>query len=164
MEVQYQRTFSDYQETVAVRRIRSLDRKVVFVLAFCLIYILGMIVLMSFGLSQALASVAIIGGTILLGSVWSAVFHVWLKHDFRRHPNLALPESVRIDDIGLHAESEEPTGTTKWQAYSKFRETQNLFLLYLGPRLVQALPKRAFSVEQLEQFRRLVGTKLEGRG
>jgi hypothetical protein len=67
---------------------------------------------------------------------------------------------MRIDEAGLHADSEISEGTVRWAAYNGFRETQNLFLLDLGPRAFHALPKRAFSGEQMGEFRRLADANL----
>ncbi len=156
----FQRTFSDYKETLATQYAKSLRAKVTIAVLLCLFYILGVIVLMSLGLTQAQGSVGMLVGSLVLGMGLALAHSVWLKRDFRRHPNFDRPQNLRIDSSGLHSETAAWSGDTKWEAYVKYRETEHLFLLYLGARSVEVIPKRAFSGEQLREFRRLVGTKL----
>jgi len=161
IEIYYQRTFDDYQEAVAAQRSKSLRLKIVGVVVAVALYLVGVIVLMSFGRSQGLAVLVTAVGLPLLAKSVSYAYRIWLRRDFRRHPSIALPEKTCIDEAGLHSDSEVAYGTTKWTAYNGFRETQNLFLLYLGPRMAHVLPKRAFSTEQLEEFRRLADANLQ---
>jgi len=162
MEIQYQCTFSDYQEVVAAQQLRPLRRKIAFALLACLIYILGSFALVSLGLTQPRAFFAMFGVFLLLGLTSLVSRPFWLKRDFCRHPNFARPERVQIDETGAHFESEVFNGETKWLPYVKCQETQNLFLFYLGARAVQPIPKRAFSTDLVKEFRRFVREKLPG--
>jgi hypothetical protein len=83
-----------------------------------------------------------------------------LKRDFKKHPNFSRDCSVQVNETGLHSQSDVSTGETKWAAFVKFRETRNLFMLYLGGRMFKVIPKRAFSAAQLEEFRELLRQKL----
>jgi len=160
MEVRFQRTLGDYLEVIAAQRVTSLRRKILYVLAFIPVYILGVILLMSFGLTQAQGSLALLAGMIILGRLISFAYSRWLRRDFKRHPNFALPVRMWFDDSGVHSESDAWSAVTKWTAYLGRRETKNLFLLYLGARLADVIPKRAFSSDELIEFRKLVIAKL----
>ena len=160
MEIQYQCTFCDYEEVFAAQQLRSLGRKIAFALLGCLIYMVGAFVLVTLGLTQPRAFLAMFGGFFLLTLPFLVSRPFWLKRDFRRHPNFGRPERVRIDETGLHFESEVWNGETKWRAYVRCQETENLFLLYLGARTIRPIPKRAFSADQLEQFRQFVRKNL----
>jgi hypothetical protein len=165
VEIQYQRTFEDYREAAAAQRAKLTWRgKVIGVVIFVPLYILLVILLMSFGMRQGAAVLSIAVGLPLLASLVSYGYRSWLKRDFRRHSSIGLPEVARIDDIGLHIESDVGGGTAKWRGYTKFKETQNLFVLYLGPRMAHVLPKRAFSHKELGEFRRLVDANLQQVG
>jgi hypothetical protein len=159
MEIQYRCTFSDYEEVFAAQQLRPLRRKIAFALLACLIYMLGSFALVSLGLTQPRAFFAMFAAFLVLGLTSLVSRPFWLKLDFRRHPNFARPERVRIDETGLHFESEVWNGETKWLAYVKCQETQNLFLLYLGARAVQPIAKRAFSTDQVKEFRQFVREK-----
>ena len=65
-----------------------------------------------------------------------------------------------LKDEGLYGTSAIGEGTAKWSAFSKLRETPNLFMLYMGARMFRVIPKRAFSPSQLEEARALLRTKL----
>jgi hypothetical protein len=162
MEIRYQRNFNDYQEAFAAQQTKPLGRKMAFALFWCVIYVLGSAALVSLGMKQAYAMMTVIVCTLISGLGFYVIRPYWLRRDFNRHPNFARPVQMQIDDAGLESESEVWVGRAKWGAYVKYSETENLFLLYLGARLVEAIPKRAFSGEQMEEFRRLVRTKLSG--
>lgn len=160
MEVRFQRALADYVEAIAAQRVTSLRRKILCAFAFIPFYVLGVILLMSFGLTQGQGSIALLAGIIALGGLASFVYSRWLKRDFRRHPNFTLPIRMWFDDSGVHSESEAWSGVTKWSAYVSRRETKNVFLLYLGVRSADVIPKRAFSSEELAEFRKLIAAKL----
>jgi hypothetical protein len=156
MEIRFQRNFSDYREALAGQRVKSLRLKILVAVSLCLIYIIGDVVLVSLGLTLGMSTVTVLAGSLILAKGLSFAHSLWLRRDFRRHPNFARPVQMQIDDAGLHSESDVWSGHTKWDTYVKYGETENLFLLYLGARSVEVIPKRAFSGEETEEFRRLV--------
>jgi hypothetical protein len=101
---------------------------------------------------------------LLLAAFWLGYPFVYipfkLRRDFRKHPNFARECQVHVDDDGLRSQSDVSTGETKWEAFVKFRETPNLFMLYLGGRMSKVIPKRAFAASQVEEFRELLRRKL----
>jgi hypothetical protein len=86
-----------------------------------------------------------------------------LRRDFKKHPNFSRQCSLHVDENGLRSESDVSSGETKWEAFVKFRETPNLFMMYFGGRMFKAIPKRAFSAPQLEEFRDLLRSKLPAK-
>jgi hypothetical protein len=80
-----------------------------------------------------------------------------------QHPNLARQYLLRVDDGGWEKIGEISQGGGKWAAYTKFRETPNLFMIYRGARTFSMIPKRAFTVSQLGEFRELISNKLPGK-
>jgi hypothetical protein len=64
---------------------------------------------------------------------------------------------LTVENEGLKLSSDVSQSAAKWEAYTKFRETPNLFVLYAGPRLFYSFPKRFFTPEQLAKFRELAG-------
>jgi YcxB-like protein len=119
--------------------------------------------LVNFGFRQGVAAVtrAILFSGLLL--VYRFVgFPLWLCRDFRRHPNFSRQQTLRVDEDGLYKRSEVGQSETKWFAYTRFRETQNLFVLYLGERQAEVVPKRALSNAQLDELRQLLRKKIPG--
>ena len=67
-----------------------------------------------------------------------------------------------VDAEGLKTEGELERRETRWPAFTKYRETENLFILYEGARLLRVFPKRAFSSQELDEFRALLASKITG--
>jgi len=169
METQFQRSYSDYLEIVAAQRVRSSrPRRIAFNIAFLLILLFGIFILVSLRLTLAQATVAMLGGSFILariaGAVSTARLNRWLKRDFALNPGFARKSNARVDDGGLYLEGEDGNSYTKWLAFVKYQETPNLFLLYVGTRSLHAIPKRAFSPEQLEEFRRIIRIRIPTNG
>jgi hypothetical protein len=160
LEIQFQRNFADYQELFAAQARKSLRFKITFVLIFFLLYILASAGLVFLGLAQSRAFLAIFIVITLAGAVFACVRPYWIRRDFEKHPNFARPVRLQISEAGIHSESDAWTDDTKWNAYLYYRETENLFMLYLGSRSVEAIPKRAFSAQQLAEFREFVRANL----
>jgi hypothetical protein len=161
MEVQYQCNMADYKEALVTHRRKPLKRKILETLLAWALIIFGTFVFVSLGARQGAASLAVI---ITLFFLWIGyrlvVLPLWIGRDFRRHPNFVREQLLRIDEEGLHSKSEIGQSEKKWLAYTEHRETQNLFILHLGARLFEVIPKRAFSSTQLDEFRKLLRTKL----
>ena len=88
---------------------------------------------------------------------------VYLKRDFRRHPNLAREYLLRIDEEGICFKCDVSQEEKSWSAFTKWGETRNVFLVYLGARLFDIIPKRAFSDPELNEFRKLLSRHLPGK-
>lgn len=85
---------------------------------------------------------------------------LWFRRDFRKRPNFGHAQTLRADGDGLQYASDLGQSEVKWNAFAKFRETPNLFMLYSGARMFQVVPKRAFEGTQLEEFRTVIQDNL----
>ncbi len=75
-----------------------------------------------------------------------------IKRSYKKHKS--EPVTVKIDEKGIWMASSTAESVLKWDYFSWFSQTQNLFLLFRGTSLSIILPKRAFANEaDLEQFR-----------
>jgi hypothetical protein len=65
-----------------------------------------------------------------------------------------------FDDEGTVATF--PTGESRldWRAYTKYKETGSLFLLFFSPYRYTSIPKRAMSPEQIEELRGLLKARI----
>jgi hypothetical protein len=79
---------------------------------------------------------------------------------FRRHfrdtPNFALKQFLVTGEDGLLTRSDAGQIENKWSAYTKFQETPNLFIFWMGAAKWEGIPKRAFSALELDEFRELL--------
>ena len=67
---------------------------------------------------------------------------------------------MSCNDVGIEIEDESEKQETKWAAFTKFQETENLFILYKVGKL-QVVPKRFFAQNELEEFRSLLVKKIQ---
>jgi YcxB-like protein len=71
--------------------------------------------------------------------------------------------SLQVTESGLELENAKVNIKVKWQFYSHFLETKNLFLIYPceSANLPHLFPKKAFNREQRQVFRELVCSKIQ---
>ncbi len=163
MEVRYSCNRADYAEVLTAAGATTLGRKMFGAVIGIVLIILSLATVVNLGLSQRIAAaIGIILFPALMLVYKFVVFPWWVRRDFRGHPNFSRDQTVRIDEHGLHKGGEVGQSETKWAAYERFGETQNLFLLYLGERSIEAVPKRSFSNEQLEELRQLLRKEVPG--
>ncbi len=94
--------------------------------------------------------------------LWFAIFR-FLRTAHRRswdaQPHLRLPQALEQTERGLRftVDGGRSTFDATWPAFTKFRESQNLFLLYLSDVSFEMVPKRALAEPgQVEAFRQLL--------
>lgn len=163
MELKYKCDLHDYEEALVTPEAKPLGRKMLVAVVAGILAVAGILVLTILGFSQGAATVTIIALWMGLVLVCRALPPLWIRGDFRRHPNFSREHRLVVNDEGVHYESEAGQGDTKWLAYTRCRETPNLFVLHLGARSFQVVPKRAFAGSQLEDFRQLVQRKLASK-
>jgi hypothetical protein len=160
MEIQYQCGLQDYLEAQYAHYRRSAAFYVVAACILGFVGILGAYQLLTEGYPQGSPLLAI----VVLWALLRFVFRpLCFRRDFRKHPNFAIPQTLRVEENGVSHRSDLGQSETKWNAFTKFRETPNLFMIYSGARLFHVVPKRAFERSQLEDFRQLVQHKLPSK-
>jgi hypothetical protein len=102
---------------------------------------------------QALAAIAV-GLFLLLRLRLSAKFS--FKRDFANQGKVETAAS----QSGIRFLSAKGTGDLSWDAFVRFAETKNLFVLYLQSRLLNIIPKRGFAPQDLPEFRQLLQRNL----
>lgn len=60
---------------------------------------------------------------------------------------------MMCNDQGVEIEDEMEHQEIKWGAFTRFQETDNLFILHKGGGRVQVIPKRCFTENQVDEFR-----------
>ncbi len=159
MDVQYQCSLKDYVEA---------QNAVLKASAGYYILVLGGGVSLAFGLFLEYRS----GFARAIPALFLALF--WLgyptillpakfKREFKKNPNFPRACLLHVDDDSLRTSSDVSTSETKWVAFTKFRETPNVFLIYFGRNIFRVIPKRAFAAPQLEEFRELLRRKLPAK-
>src|SRR5947209_3218919 len=83
---------------------------------------------------------------------WTAMVRNAYKRDRRLHQNF----QAEITEGGIEASTLNASSRYAWDAFRRWSETANLFLLFQGPKTYSPYPKRAFSIEEAEEFRMLL--------
>ncbi|HVG90941.1 MAG TPA: YcxB family protein [Alphaproteobacteria bacterium] len=103
----------------------------------------------------------LIGASIFLLLLHLVIPSLMFARVYRRNSRLFGMRTVTVNDTGIVSDHQLGHTESAWNMYEKFRETQNLFLLYQSADIVGIVPKRAFaSPADLEQFRTLIASKI----
>ena len=157
MEIDYQCTLSDFLEVARQQKSFLYYFYWVVVVLFLLT---GFLSLSTGGSSQDVRMFVIAGAAL----AWPVIIRpISLRRHFRTIPNFVLRQRLIAGEEGLLTTSDAGRNESKWSAYSKFQETPNLFILWMGPGMFEAIPKRALSPPQLDEFRSLVTRHLPAR-
>jgi hypothetical protein len=78
----------------------------------------------------------------------------------RRPPSAQGEIAITFDDAGTRATY--PTGKSEleWRAYTRYKETEHGFLLFLSSYRLVFIPKRVMSPEQVRELRSLLSSHL----
>jgi len=159
LEIQFECNYADYRETMQFSLKRTVGYYVLLVLGIGSVLI-GSLVAYRADLKSGLV-------LQLLGLFWLSwpviIRPLWLRRDYQKNPNFSVSQVVRVNDEGLHTVSDISDGAAKWSAFTRFDETENLFMLRMGARLFRVIPKRALSTAQVDELRELLRSKLHAR-
>ena len=114
---------------------------------------------------------------ILIGEIWIFFFFVilgivanplfnpiqryYLAYTWDSQPSIREPITIEVTKEGVSLYSPYFQSHLKWQIYTRFIETKNLFMVYQSKRFFNLFPKRAFrNHEQVNEFRELLRTMI----
>lgn len=160
LEIQYQCSLDDYREAFRAHQNRSVGHRILAGAAFGIVYICVFAVMVNCGFSEGKAFLSVGIFWLSLWALARLLVPVWIKRDFRNHPNFSRVNTLKIDEVGLESQNEISRWQRGWSVYTRFRETENLFILYTGKRSFEVIPKRAFSEPAVCQFRALIQEKV----
>jgi len=110
--------------------------------------------------------------TFLPGFVFSAVvlFFIWggpslsARRQFRTTPSAHDPMTIEASDAGLQIHSVHADSKLAWSTYRAWGEYRSVFVILPQPRIYVPIPKRAFTAEQLVEFRELLERNVKTLG
>jgi hypothetical protein len=157
VQLKYEITFPEYKEMAWLRH-RSSIRWIIGI-CLCIGWLaLGLIVYFygDHGLGLYL-----IAASVFLLLLQLAIPSLAFARLYRRNSRMFGMRTVTISDDGIVADHQLGHTESGWSMYEKFRETQNLFLLYQTTDLIGIVPKRVFAnAAELQQFRTLIASKI----
>jgi uncharacterized integral membrane protein len=100
----------------------------------------------------------IIGCVLIFYLCWLSRYFT-IKRDWQRKMRSEQEFGIEISDEGFQ-DSRVPLEVFAWSMFDYWRETSNLVLIYDTNGSGMIFPKRVFSVEQIEDFKQILNTKL----
>ena len=159
MQLKYEITFPEFKEMAWLRHRSSIR------------WIIGICVgIMGLGLGVVFYVYVYAGNWLGIFLIAISIFLLLLQlvipslvfaRVYRRNSRMFGMRTVTIGDDGIVADHQLGHTESGWNMYEKFRETQNLFLLYQTTDLIGIVPKRVFAnAAELQQFRTLIASKI----
>jgi YcxB-like protein len=97
------------------------------------------------------------------------VFMLWVSPYFfarsqlKGSPIARGPITLNISGSGLCFHSQYAESQLAWPSFVRWLEEKAIFALFTNPKMGIPIPKRAFSADQLDEFRILLREKIEPR-
>ena len=117
-------------------------------------------------------------GLFLLMALFSVIFtpHVWMNYTlplvlaaaylylyyfahrlaYRKNAGLFSDIAVDVSSDGIHIITPHSESTVPWSRYQKWVESKDVFLLYVGQRTFNIIPKRVLTAEQRDLLRTML--------
>jgi len=96
----------------------------------------------------------------ILFSLWTLAFwgapYLSARSQFRGSRAAKAPMTLDVTDAGLQFRSQHTDSKVDWSAYVKWLEEKTIFALFPNPKIFIVIPKRAFTVDQVSEFRELL--------
>jgi len=122
---------------------------------FLLAALLGLLIMGHLPWAFSSVSWPVGGGLLIMMIVWIALrrkLRGLARVEWESNATLRGWSRTTIDESALAVVQEHRQATWKWPAFVKFDETPTMFLLYISHRAFLPIPRRAFSVSDLEEF------------
>ncbi|HEY2114877.1 MAG TPA: YcxB family protein [Candidatus Angelobacter sp.] len=157
VQLNYEIKFPEFQEMAWLRHRSSIR----WIIGICLgIFGLGL-GLVFYVYSDHVSGLIIIGFSIFLLLVQFVIPSLVFARVYRRNSRMFGTRTVTISDAGIVSDHQLGHSEAGWNMYEKFRETQNLFLLYQTTDVIGIVPKRVFAnPADLQQFRALIASRI----
>jgi hypothetical protein len=86
---------------------------------------------------------------------WLCPYYLARKQ-FTGSPSAKLTINLEASEDRLHFKTEESDSSASWRSFVKWRERKSVFVLFTSPVVFFVFPKRAFTAEQIEEFREML--------
>jgi hypothetical protein len=100
------------------------------------------------------------GAILLFAALWFSFMllapRYSARRQFRGSPTAQSPMTLGITDAGLEIHSAHSDSKVAWSAFVAWAESKSLFVILPQPRIYIPIPKRAFTEEQVSEFREIL--------
>lgn len=106
-------------------------------------------------------------GMLMFGVFWAVLLWIYPPWQWNRmyakDRRFQEEYTADISEEGIRFEGATSDGNLKWAHYTRFLESEKLFLLYQSAQLFNMFPKSAFALGEADQFRELLKRKLSSQ-
>ncbi len=100
---------------------------------------------------------------LVLAGAYLYLYYFAHRIAYRKNASLFSDIAVDIGDEGVHVLTPNSESTVPWPRYHKWLESEKVFLIYMGERTFNIIPKRILGPEQQEELRGLLQRHLPGQ-
>jgi hypothetical protein len=86
------------------------------------------------------------------------------RRQFRGNPSAQSAITVMASDAGMELHSAHVESKVSWSAYVAWAEGKTVFVILPQPRTYVIIPKRALTLEQIGEFREILGRNIQPYG
>ena len=86
-----------------------------------------------------------------------------VRKALKESPSVRGEIAIILNDKGTSAKFATGESHLDWKNYTKFKETESVFLLFSSPYRFTTLPKRVMSADQIHELRSLLRTRISTR-
>jgi len=83
-----------------------------------------------------------------------------MRREFAQYPDHGSTRTLQLDQAGVVATTSHGSGTMLWSRFSKFLETDRVFVLLAPPRFLYTIPKRSVPPEDMDRLRAFLNQEL----
>lgn len=148
MHLEFRYTFKDYREAISNRSRFARIWSIVWMVVLA-VFVAGFILMAFDSRGRDSAGSVITYIPILVFFLLMSPFGISLMSYFRWKQQPALHGSLiyDVDEGGIVVTTETSKSEMKWETFTRFAESKNLFMLFAGKYLFYLIPKRAFDNE-----------------
>lgn len=167
MQVTYQLTPEDFYQGCLAWRAQRKWQKWTRWIAYFVVGAALLTSLLALLLNRRAATTPAALAGIAFGAVWFAFMlfgpRFSSRRQFRNHPTAQSPITMEASEAGLEIHSAHTDSKVAWSAYVGWGESKSVFVIMPQPRIYIVIPKRAFSEEQVEEFREMLRRNIGGK-
>jgi uncharacterized membrane protein len=99
---------------------------------------------------------------LMLAAAYLYIYYFAHRLAYRRNSGLFSDIAVSVSPDGIHIITPHSESTVPWSRYQRWIESDNVFLLYVGQRTFNIIPKRVLTADQQDSLRTMLKTKVVG--
>jgi hypothetical protein len=160
VQVSYQLTPEDYRRGCIAWRKLYRWRRWLYPFAYFMMALTVPTAIMLAIFDHSVQTLKVSGAILLFAALWFSFMllapRYSARRQFRGSPSAQSPMTLGMSDAGLEIHSVHSDSKASWSAFVDWAETKSLFVILPQPRIYIPIPKRAFSEEQIVEFREIL--------